>query len=669
MIIPARTIAKAAIMACVVCQASFALNAPYLISATALSDSSVSLSWRNNDAGSVGYLIQRKDSTETVYHFVDSVKTATQLTYTDLKNLQPLTLYTYQVIAYNATEVSDTSNSLQVTTLALTDIFKAPKISISGWHGETSTSLQISITDSSNCEIGYRIYREQDFSSSFSVIADTISAVPKNLGSTIIRTDNTVSFNTWYRYKVAAYKSNDSLFSAPCTTFTFHYTPQQPQNIVRFQKLSDFPISDSGGWSARSGDSIILKESPSPAGMFSVINVKNPTNPSFAGYIDSTAVRAYPLQTLMPVFVNYGVANSYTNIKVIRYGDRMLIAKDSIVRMYQVIGNNLVSIDSVTIHRGNAARPNLLLFNDTLLGIQCMIFGGLNYYLYTTFLSSTGFLPQVFAYEQTVFSYLFGMSVWTANFWRPYIHGFTDQKVIVSCDYFQDYRIISSHFFAYSNTYLIYDISNKPKAAVPVNMPYANAYNTGHRLSPTENLCSNAFPLLPYVGLNVSSYPFIPGAVATELFVVSDIQDPRPHVTDSLNNAIYRDTVHLQNQLQNILLDTANKKVYLVFNNNLSILGYQRVPSTGIASNPKGPSSTKGNITVFKGPVSSSVTIVLPGRSRSADLCFYNLSGRMIDRMPGVTSSAVLWKAKTYGCYIVMAKSGQEKFTAKFMVR
>jgi hypothetical protein len=43
---------------------SYPLQAPYLISATALSDSSVQLQWRNNDVETMGFIVQRKDSTE-----------------------------------------------------------------------------------------------------------------------------------------------------------------------------------------------------------------------------------------------------------------------------------------------------------------------------------------------------------------------------------------------------------------------------------------------------------------------------------------------------------------------------------------------------------------------------------------------------------------------------
>ena len=215
---------KKLMLVLLVCSMSYALNAPYLISATALSDSSVGLSWRNNDIATLGFIIQRKDSTETTFNIVDSVKSPIALACTT-KGLRPLTLYTYQVIAYSATEVSDTSNSVQVTTLAQVIIFNRPSISVY-WNYDTSKSVRIRISDNSNCETGYRIYRDEGFSSSFSLISQITSANPEHMDS-IIWYDTTISPNTWYSYKVAAFTSNDSIFSDPCSTFTFQTTKPQ----------------------------------------------------------------------------------------------------------------------------------------------------------------------------------------------------------------------------------------------------------------------------------------------------------------------------------------------------------------------------------------------------------------------------------------------------------
>jgi hypothetical protein len=655
---------KKVMLVLLICSLSYALNAPYLISATALSDSSVSLSWRNNDVGTTGFIVQRKDSTETGYHFVDSVKSAAQLTYTDIKGLLPVTLYTYQVIAYSATEVSDTSNSVQVTTLALSPVFNQPTVSVY-WNYDTSASVRIQILDNSNCEVGYRIYREQGFSSSFSLVSQITSTNPVSMDA-IIWNDSAVTFNTWYNYKVAAYTNTDSIFSLPCSTYTFQAV--KLHQGVKFTKLSDFPVSDSGSWSAKAGDSIILKENPpAPAGMFSVINVSNPVNPSFAGYIDSATARSYPLQTMIPIFMNFGIYNSYIKTKVIISLDRMLVLSGTLLRMYLIQGTNLVSIDSEIIAAGNQEN-RIYLLNDTLLAV--LYFKpteDMNYNEYDTIffnsihLSSSGFSSSPNNLIGTAYYRYFGMP---KEYLRPYIQGSFDNKIIIPIDACSvGYGMYYVPGTPWSYLYIMDNILNRTTVLpnTTPNTPYANAYNTGYYIFPAENLCTNAF--------NIYSSPVgapTPNDTATELFV-SYVGDPHPYSTAQANNAIYRDDIHRQNALQNILLDTLKKQVFLIFKNNMTILGYQ---STGVVYYPKTTLSAN-KVTILRGPMAFSITIVLSTHSRSSDLYFYDLSGRVVDKMLGVTSNAVLWrpKTKTMSCYIVQVRNGGEKYTAKFMVR
>ncbi|MGA2507997.1 MAG: hypothetical protein ABSF80_11035 [Chitinispirillaceae bacterium] len=641
------------------CSISYALNAPYLISATAISDSSVQLAYRNNDAATTGFIIQRKDSTATIYHFIDSVKSPTQLTYTDIKGLLPTTLYTYQIIAYDATEVSDTSNSVQVTTLATVAIFKQPSVYLS-WYYDNSTAVKIIIFDSSNCETGYRIYREDGYSSSFSLIAQLISANPNNMDS-IIWYDSTASFNKWYNYEVAAYKSDDSLFSNPCSTYTFHSI--QPQNIVLFQKLSDFPVSDSANWSAKAGDSIILKENNSPAGKFSVINVSNTAHPSFAGYIDSTAAKSYPLQTLVPEFLNFGVFNSYNypgmfparesfNSKVMPYKDRMLVLQGDTLCMYRIVGNNLVVVDSLFLvlatqylHGGNSPTPSgLTLLNDTLCIVRYDELSGYSgfffyWYFQPLYLSASGFISlPLYQYAST---YNVSYSYWLN------IRAFDDSTILFSTNYSYNWVIGND-----TSNLIIYNAPSNRNIIIPPSIIHARSFNTGYYLSSTENL-------------------YISGDSSTkELIFASDVRNANSYQTARANNAIYRDSIHTRNTLQNILLDTLNKQIFLMFTNNMSILSYQT--ANGVISKANKIASSKG-LMVLSSVHVSGVTIVLPSHSSSspADLYFYDLSGRVVDRLLGVTSNAVLWRPKTrsMSCYILMARIGGEKYTKKFMVR
>jgi hypothetical protein len=91
-------------------------------------------------------------------------------------------------------------------------------------------------------------------------------------------------------------------------------------------------------------------------------------------------------------------------------------------------------------------------------------------------------------------------------------------------------------------------------------------------------------------------------------------------------------------------------------------------PTTAILKNAKPEQNSVFSISI--NPSSRNITIVRPDHSRAADLFIYDLSGRVIDKMIGVTANSVIWKpkSKTTGCYILMVKSGTTKFTKKFML-
>ncbi|MBN2035149.1 MAG: hypothetical protein JW768_00270 [Chitinispirillaceae bacterium] len=415
-------------------------------------------------------------------------------------------------------------------------------------------------------------------------------------------------------------------------------------------------------------NTVILKETAAPADSFTVIGVGNPAQPQRLGYIDSADARSLPVRTLIPVFINYGVSNAYGKRKVVNCINQthIIIAQDTTVRMYRINGNSLVYVNSLRINGGFGNIHDLLPLNDTLLGIRTYN----NEILFLAVsLSATAF-PTVrdsIAYVGT-----FGWGDYKRYYMyhhRPYFHGIVNNNLYISTDYYYEnydwmrtpmYGHTYGHYLDVRN--ILFKKSNKITA-----MPYSDAFNTGNLLSQAKILCTNGFPF-PFEIF--SSYTFLPGNVSTEIFA-ADVGDQRPRATDSAFNAIYRDDVHKQNQLQNILLDTTNRRVYLMFNNNMTILGYQ-YQTVGVAGRAEKPVAARG-IFVLSNAFSSGVTIVLPAGTAStpADLYFYDLAGRVVDKLLGVTSKAILWrpKTRTMSCYLVMAKIGGKKFTEKFMAR
>jgi photosystem II stability/assembly factor-like uncharacterized protein len=81
--------------------------------------------------------------------------------------------------------------------------------------------------------------------------------------------------------------------------------------------------------------------------------------------------------------------------------------------------------------------------------------------------------------------------------------------------------------------------------------------------------------------------------------------------------------------------------------------------------------SSPADFSIAENPSSRSVTIRRPDHSTASDLCFYDLSGRVIDKITGVTSRTTSWKsgAASKGFYVLQVKSGAERIARKFLVR
>lgn len=529
-------------------------------------------------------------------------------------------------------------------TTSQTYALNKPGLSVT-WNSDTTNYAKLVIVDSSTNATGYRIYRANGFSSSFTLIS-LLAGTNLAKNDTTIWLDSAITLNSWINYKVAVFSGTDSLFSDPCSTYSFH--SEQTQQPVTFTKLSDFPISMDSGLSALSGDSLILKESNSPAGKHSAINVKDPVNPKNAGYVDSTTLLSYPTKTLVPVFLKYGVVNSFASKKVCSYNDKILVLRDSVLRRYQIQNNSLVLIDSLKSFKGNS----ILLLGDTAtLAVQyTQGFGvGFDCYFYPIQIFHSGFsvLPEYWLGSE--------IRLTAGNLIQTNIQGVFDSKIIISANNIR-YGVISN---GESTDAIIYDISLKHAIRLPQVSSLLNSTNTGNYISAAENLTTS-------ITDEESILPAGYSTNFTELFI-SDIRNLHSYEFALSHNGLYRDTVHTKDQLKNILLDTAGKKVYLVFSTNLTILSYQRTIS-GVKDFTTRTAPSRG-ITIC--PNVFGTTIVLPDNCRNADLFIYDLSGRIVERMRNIASNAILFrpKSKSSNCYVAVVKNSGGQYSAKFVTR
>jgi serine protease len=180
--------------------------APSGLGATAVSSSQINLAWTDNASNEDGFKIERCTGIGCS-DFTQIATASTNATSYSNTGLSAETAYTYRVRAYNAAGDSGYSNTASATTLAAPSGLTAT--------AESSSQINLSWTDNSNNEDGFKIERSPTGSSSWVQIA--------TVGANVLTYSNTgLSANTTYYYRVRAYNTaGNSSYSNTDSATTF----------------------------------------------------------------------------------------------------------------------------------------------------------------------------------------------------------------------------------------------------------------------------------------------------------------------------------------------------------------------------------------------------------------------------------------------------------------
>jgi fibronectin type 3 domain-containing protein len=190
--------------------------APSGLSATAVSGTQINLSWTDNSTDEDGFKIYR--STDAV-NFAFYASVGTNVTTRSNTNLTGNTNYYYRVLAYNAGGSSAYSDTASATTLPLP---AAP--SNLAATAVSSGQINLSWTDNSNNESGFRIYRSTDGVNFLWYYTPGANATSFS--------DTGRTAGTLYYYRVLSYNANgisDFSNTASATTFPL---PAAPSNLT-----------------------------------------------------------------------------------------------------------------------------------------------------------------------------------------------------------------------------------------------------------------------------------------------------------------------------------------------------------------------------------------------------------------------------------------------------
>jgi hypothetical protein len=336
---------------------AFALNAPYLTSATPTNGHSIALTWRNNDFDATQVLVLRKTAT-TEWVLKDSVA-GTVTSYTD-SSLQPLTEYSFALLASAPGELSDTSNVLTATTLKESEIFAAPGITVVWIEGQKFFGIRF--FDSSNTEKGFRLYRK-DLIEPWDSIDSIVTQAPDTAGWKSFA-DSAITDNKWYSYKVQVYNDSQEIFS-PETTVYNYVPPKKTKSYVMTKRgsIPAMPIS----WVERIGDSLYFPEVAAPGDTeISVINVSNSSAPLFKGYVDPKN---------MPAWLNGSVVEARVTIpstgKLFAHRNGYyIVSHDSTIYQYDSA--------TLTVHDSIIVSPGLSVYLYDVSSLDFSLIGWLN---------------------------------------------------------------------------------------------------------------------------------------------------------------------------------------------------------------------------------------------------------------------------------------------------
>jgi hypothetical protein len=181
------------------------LQAPTGLSDSFQSSSIINLTWTDNDANATGYTVERSTN-GTSFSKLASIIGLNASTYSD-KTAKPLTHYYYEVQATNSVALSPVSGIASATTpMAIPTALAAT--------APSPTSVKLTWTDSDASAQGYIILKATG-NGSFS------QATVITSGKTTVWTDNSVSMDTAYSYKIEAYNgTTDSTASAVAAVTT-----------------------------------------------------------------------------------------------------------------------------------------------------------------------------------------------------------------------------------------------------------------------------------------------------------------------------------------------------------------------------------------------------------------------------------------------------------------
>ena len=196
--------------------------APTALAATAVSESQINLSWKDNSTNETGFAIDRATNSKFTKNLVTTRVLANSgaSASASITGLSPSTTYYFRVRATNAIGASGNSNTVNATTTAATQPPAAPTLLSA--TAVSSSQINLTWTDNATTETGFAIDRATDVNFTQNLITTTVGT---NITSTSI---TGLSPSTTYYFQVRATNAIGPSANSNTASATTLVAPQPP---------------------------------------------------------------------------------------------------------------------------------------------------------------------------------------------------------------------------------------------------------------------------------------------------------------------------------------------------------------------------------------------------------------------------------------------------------
>jgi len=195
------------------------LNAPTNLKYEVVSDTKITLTWKDNSNDETGFIVERKIGADGIWTKIATLS-ANTTSYT-LSGLNPYTQYFFRVIAYSYKYNSDSySNEIEVSTGIPKDPSNLELIA------ESSSQIKLIWTDNSTNEQGFIVERMGGGSANYKIIAYVDADVTTY-------SDKGLKPGTRYYYRVKAYNKSGTSSASLANTYT--------KDAVTFKDIKSVP--------------------------------------------------------------------------------------------------------------------------------------------------------------------------------------------------------------------------------------------------------------------------------------------------------------------------------------------------------------------------------------------------------------------------------------------